>query len=544
MLSELRISGFALIKEQRITFGPGLNVICGETGSGKSLVLQALELIVGGRAKAQFVRDQESSWEIEALFDLERVDAAVLPEVAQGHELVLAREQNAAGKGKVLINGRLGSVSMLQEISSLLINICRQGQAARLLESAYHLALLDQFRGKAELLSGYQASFQAWKKKRAELADLESKLKQGALRRAELEFVIRELGSLGLRAGLREELQGRVSLAGVAEQLAAKGSELEQMVNSEDGVTARWGAFTAALKEAARLDPLLTKFLERAGDIEASIGDLWINLARDLNRAELNQEELETLREELAEVARVERKYHMDCAALAAYVESARSELALLEDQTSSARLEKEVHDLEDAARKAAAELSASRAEAAKRLSAAVRDELKELGMLSAQLEIRLEPGELTAEGADRVEFKFCANKGERALPLHEVASGGELSRLLLVLKKVLRDRSGVSILVFDEVDSGISGAVARRVGEKLKAIAQESQVICITHLPQVASLADQLFLVSKSSGQRTSSKVELLQGDQKVEEIARMLAGYTVTPASRASARELLSSK
>jgi DNA repair protein RecN (Recombination protein N) len=253
---------------------------------------------------------------------------------------------------------------------------------------------------------------------------------------------------------------------------------------------------------------------------------------------------LESLREELSELARLERKYRLDDGGLAARLVTARQELSRFGDSAGVGKALTEVAELSKVVQERGNELRAVRQKAAKRLQSAVLKDLSELAMSDSSLEVRFTPSEPSLSGIDRVEFAMSTNKGEPVGPLAQIASGGELSRVMLVLKKILREQSGVNVLIFDEVDTGISGGVARSVGRMLKTISAQSQVLCITHLPQVASLSDKHFLVHKEVGERTVTVVRALTESEKVDEIARMLAGFTITDASRASARELIESR
>jgi DNA repair protein RecN (Recombination protein N) len=269
-----------------------------------------------------------------------------------------------------------------------------------------------------------------------------------------------------------------------------------------------------------------------------------LSISRYVDSLDLDSSELERLREELSELARLERKYRLDDAGLAERLVKAKDELLRLGGGVSSAKLEREVGTLEADVKRYGAELRRVRETAAKKLIAAVKGDLAELAMIGAAIDVRFTPCEPTPIGTDRVEFLISTNKGEPFAPLGKIASGGELSRVMLVLKKILREQSGVNVLIFDEVDTGISGGVARSVGRMLKDISERSQVLCITHLPQVASLSDKHFLVQKEVGERALTVVRALNESEKVDEIARMLAGFKITDASRASARELIESR
>lgn len=545
MLREVHIRNFAIIEDEEVSFAPGLNVISGETGAGKSIVLQALELILGGRPKPHYIRAGSDGWEIEALFDLSALDERLrnnLPDIAQAQELVLMRSMNSAGKGRVYINGRLATVSLLEEIAGRLINICGQGQQIRLLEPQYHLELLDDYGGTGASLEEYRQAYVLWQQTVRRLTELEERERRSVLRRAELEHLVEELGAVELQAGLREELEQRVRRMGNAEALIQAGRDISSMLNAEGAIYEQFSALARNIGEFKKLDDAFEPIAELFEAAEVNLQEFERRLDDYAASIEIDEQELGKLRDHLAEIARLERKYRCSDQGLVELYVQAQAELADLGDGDSLERLRTQAKEQRTAAAALAAELSGKRKKHAAKLTAEVGSELGELNMPGARLEAAFEACELYPGGVDKLELLIAANKGEPCKPLRQVASGGELSRMMLVLKKVLRERSGVNVLVFDEVDTGISGGVARAVGEKLKALAARSQVICITHLAQVASLADHHLLVEKVVGERTTARIRSIGAEEKVDEIARMLAGYRITNATRESARELLS--
>lgn len=548
MLTELTISNFAIIERQSISFHAGFNVISGETGAGKSIILNALEFILGGKGSPSLIRTGAESLEVQALFDLTVLPEQVrseLPEiVGEGDELVVSRLLPREGRGKVLINGRLGTVALLEEIIRKLVNICSQHHQTKLLDSRYHLELLDGFCDKPELLTRMKEAHRAWADKRAELNRIKEAFEQGAVRRADLEHTSAELEALpNLRPGRRKELEGEIKRIGNFERLVELGQKLSEVLSGEEGMSIRLKEVSATMTEMNRLDPTIAKIQGEFESARRSLVESEIAVARYVDSLDVDASTLETLREELSEMARLERKYRLDDAGLCGLKARIARELDQLSGGEGYRELEREVSKLLEAAVQVGRELRKVRQKGAEELCKAVTDDLKELNMRDASLKVTFVDAEPFSLGIDKLEFLISTNKGEPHGALTEIASGGELSRVMLVLKKILRERSGVNVLIFDEVDAGVSGGVARSVGRMLKEISKCSQVVCITHLPQVASLSDRHFLVNKEIGERAVTVVKELTAEEKVDEIARMLAGYKITDASRASALELITS-
>lgn len=548
MLTELTISNFAIIERQSIAFHQGFNVISGETGAGKSIILNALEFILGAKGSPSLIRTGADNLEVQALFDLTVLPADVrgeLPDiVGEGDELVVSRLLPREGRGKVLINGRLGTAALLEEIVRKLVNICSQHHQTKLLDPRFHLDLLDGFCDQPELLARMREAHRAWSEKRAELLRIKEALEQGAARRADLEHTSAELEALpNLKPGRRKELEAEIKRIGNFERLLELGQKLSDLLSGEEGMSVRLKEASGTMAEMHRLDPTITKVQGEFEAAKRALLDSEIAVARYVDSLDVDASTLEALREELSEVARLERKYRLDDAGLCELKQRAALELNQISGGDGYRDLEREVAKLLDVAIKVGGELRKVRAKGADQLCKAVSADLRELNMQDASLQVRFTESEPSPLGTDKIEFLISTNKGEPFGPLAQIASGGELSRVMLVLKKILRERSGVNVLIFDEVDAGVSGGVARSVGRMLKEISKCSQVVCITHLPQVASLSDRHFLVNKEVGERAVTVVRELTSEEKVDEIARMLAGYKITDASRASAIELITS-
>lgn len=549
MLRELEIKNFALIEHVRVGFGPGLNVLSGETGAGKSILLLALQLVLGAKAHNKFLRSGADHWEVQALFDIRELPGEIrkqLPDIAaEGEELAVFRSGNAQGKGKVYINGMLASLSLLQDISSRLIAICSQSEHLALLHSRFHLSLLDSYARHEEILQRYEELYSQKEILRKEMANREAQHVSRERRMLELEDMLRELREIPLQAGLRRSWESEISRLTSAEKLTRQCQEVRDFYTQDQGLEDMHRRLAQHVQALSKLDPALQQSLLPICDaLQISAQEILVEVQRYAAHIEIDEETLELRREQLSKLARLERKYGRNDAELASYGDELEQELHLGTQESRLETLRQDYEQLSAQLQDQAARLGQSRRDAAKKLKAAVRRELRDVNMTEALFDVAFTEKECERDGADKVEFLLSANRGEKPRPLQDIASGGELSRMTLVLKKILRDQSSVNVLVFDEIDTGISGAVARAVGQKLKALASGSQVLCISHLAQVASLADQHFLVRKSSGERTVTDIQPLSRAERVEEIARMLSGSRITDASRISAEELLTSE
>lgn len=525
-------------------FGTGLNVITGETGSGKSIILNALELILGGRSNTNFIRSGCSSLEIQAHFDLSSLDAQTrdsLPDIAKHDELVIQRSLLSSGKGKVYINGNLGTVSLLHEIGARLITICSQSQQIRLLDAAYHLDLLDLFIADDKLLRQYQDLYLQWTQKKRELQEYEKRFSERETRILWLEETIAELEPLSLTPTTRVDIEATVKRLSSLQKIQNLSSEIEQYLHMDDGAASKLSAALSAIIEIEKIDSTVAPFRELLQSAKNELLEAERELKRYLSALESDDDTFSEYSEKLTLIARLERKHKTDVAGLCSLLQSSKEELSILGKENGINSLREELSLLDAALEESAERLHSLRRKNAQKLEQLIIEELSELNMGDVRFEVSFVKIEPAQRGCDKVEFLIAPNKGEQVKPLRQIASGGELSRITLVLKKLLRDASGINVLVFDEVDSGISGAVARAVGEKLKALSETSQVICITHLPQVASLASTHLLVSKSSKDRTITCVRTLTNAERVDEIARMLSGFEITKAAKDTAKSLM---
>lgn len=563
MLSLLRIRNFAIIEELELELVPGFNVITGETGAGKSILVAALELLLGGKASGKVVRTGEDAAEIEALFDLSSLasDAALRLELEESgvdldEELILRRVVSAGGRSRVYINGALATLKQLSEIAHRMADISSQHEHHSLTDPAGHLDILDSFADneadRAAMLSAYreaEASHRA-------LRELESKIDDRADREAFLRFQLEEIQKLALRPGESEELMARREKLSHAQRLIEAGAGAEAALYQDDGsLSEALGRVVDSLERALEIDSALKGPVEALQQALALIEDSAKELGEYARGFDHDPAELDTIEERLDAIRRLERKHAGDIESVLERAAAMAEELESLESLEESLEEKREARDKAiERAGVVAEKLHRSRYASAKKLGEAIGAELKSLGMGEARIEIRLDqPGggedaltyqgkRLGDRGFDRAEFLIAPNKGEAPQPLRAIASGGELSRSLLAVKRVLSSLKPAGLYIFDEVDTGVGGAIAEAIGEKIAAVAKNRQVLCISHLPQVAAFGEAHFLVRKETrGDRTVSNIVRLDHEERVGELARMLSGKEITEAARSAAITML---
>jgi DNA repair protein RecN (Recombination protein N) len=550
MLKTLRIRQLAIVEDLSVEFGPGLNLLTGETGAGKSIVVDALGLAAGGRADSTMVRTGSDRAVVEVGFEVE--EGALLHELrARGIDvedgtLCVRREVAAAGTGRVLVNGSPATVGLLREVVSRLLELHGQHESQRLLEPEQHLPLLDAFGKLSAERGAVAAAAEAALEARQRLTALAERARDREARRMALTAVVREIDAVSPVPGEREALDVERGILGNATRLATLLDEAVQRV--WEGEPSAVGLVAQASRRAVELgafSPQLQELSARLEQARLELEDLGTALADWRSRVEADPARLEEVEGRRAALDRLLLRHGPDEAAARAARDAAQvglAELADLEDTTARA-----AEDLEEAVARygeAAAVLSAARREAASALGKVLEAQLRALAMPRACLSVAFAPARtpLSAAGAERAEFLLAPNPGEEARPLARIASGGELSRVMLALHVVLEDAGLARTVVFDEVDVGIDGAVADAVGARLHLLSTRRQVVCVTHLPQVAAYADRHYQVRKRvEGGRTRADVLPLAGRDRIDELARMLGGKTVTEASRRHAADLL---
>lgn len=550
MLCELRIRNFALIDQLSVRLGPGLNVLTGETGAGKSIVVGALSLLLGERASADVVRAGAERASIEGVFDVAGHDALRrrLDELGIEVEddlLILKREVAVEGRNRAWINGSPATAALLGELGRLLVDLHGQHEHQTLLRRDEQRAILDAYGGHAELAAAVEAAWRAHREVRAQIETLETRRREVAQRADFLRYQAEEIEAAQLRPGEEEELEETARRLAHAEELTALAGGLAEAIGGEDdALVTRLGALRRSLDQLLRIDPAQAPLEELYDTAYYALEELGTRLADYAAAVEHDPERLERVRQRQDLIFRLCSKYGATIADVLAVGEAARAELELLEGaEWDLAQLQRREAATRDELRRRAEELSARRAAAARTLAAEVEAVLPELGMPAGRFEVALlplpEPG---AAGAEEIEFRVALNKGFDPRPLASVASGGELSRVMLALKTLLARLDAVPTLVFDEVDAGIGGRVALQVGEKMRGVAASHQVFAITHLPQIAARAHtHLFVQKREEAGRTLTEVRPLEAEARVREIARMLGGDPESRVSLAHARELL---
>ena len=563
MLRYLRVTNFAILSDVAIELGDGMNVLTGETGAGKSLIVEAVNLLRGGRASADIPRAGADEAVVEAIVSVPEdlvarvahvIEGAGLPASGggperreargpEGDEVFIRRVIQRGGRSRTYVNGALTTLARLAELGALLIDLSGQHQHQGLVDPGRHLEILDAFAGEPARVTAMAAAWGELRRCDDELAELGGDERQREARLDYLRYQLEELDGAALRPGEDIALDvERARLASVDQLQAAARAAEDSLYGGDDSARDRVAAAAREIERAARTDPGLEPMTRQLGEIETLIDDAADQLRSYADKLEGDPERLLLLEERLALIRRLTRKHNGSLDEVVAKAGELRRELdALTGRDVRLAELASQRGHAEAAAITAASALTRSRNQAARRLEKEVGAALVELGMGSARLTVIIEPRALGPSGGDRVELMLASNKGEDTRPLTKVASGGELSRIMLALKLSLRRADEVATYVFDEVDTGIGGATAQVVGSQIRSVADHRQVLCVTHLPQIAAYADQHFHVEKTEiDGRTETHVRKLGAAARKDELARMLGGHATSKA-KAHAAELL---
>ena len=568
MLDYLHVRGLALLDDVALEFASGMNVLTGETGAGKSIIVDALTLLRGVRGRAELIREGEQVARVEAQFAARELSPALIERLEelgstpQDGALVLERRLRRAGRGRVAIQSNLTTLAALTEVGGELIEICSQHEHHSLTNVAHHLELLDAYAeldGPAGARADYAGHYRQWRALADRITEIHAREAERLQRADYLRFQIDELERISPEAGEHDELRGRVELLRRSHELAHFAADAQaELYDNDDAIASR----LAMLHDRAQRLPEGLAVLDELGEqLEAAriaSEEAAAAASRLADAIEFGPGELERTQERLHELERLRRKHGCEVDELVERSTSMREELDSLDSaEEELASLELQAERSLSAARERADALHEARLAAAEGLARAIETELTALHIPGARLTVELSPLEaqpaaavagepaaarLGPHGRDRAELRFCANPGEPLAPLNRVASGGELSRVLLAIKSVLSTQTQVATYVFDEVDAGVGGAVAEAIGMRLRKAASHHQVLCITHLPQIAACADAHFRVRKQVlDGRTVTRVERLSEEERVEELARMLGGKKVTLSAREHARALI---
>ena len=555
MLRELRIRNFAVVENVAVTFAAGLNVLTGETGAGKSILIDAILLVRGARAQTDVIRSDADAATVEAVFECPKGSgaAAVLAEAGldpDDGEIVIRRELARAGRHRAFVNDSPVTVGLLERLGDYLVDVHGQHEHQRLLEPSHQLEVLDRFSDVDEVAGRVADLFAKFHAAADELARSRSAERDRAQREDLLRFQVSELDAARLRIGEEEELRVERRRVQHAERFASGLAEITALLDDDPhAVSSRLARAMRVVSDLGRLETTFAAPLEALEGARVHVEEALASLRALRDGLLVEPGRLEVIDDRLDALLRLKRKYGDSEAAMLRHREEAAAELDRLarHDEVLAAQ-ERAVTELGSELRAAAETLSERRAAAASRLGAQAEKQMRALGMERAVLRIvleRLPPDQVTARGFDRVEFRLSTNPGEEVRPLARVASGGELSRTMLALEAVLARADHVSTLIFDEVDAGIGGRVAAVVGQTLAATAEARQVLCVTHLAPIAALAQHHVLVAKSvRGGRTRAGAAPVTGAERVSEIARMLGGEAGSAAALQHARELLGAR
>ena len=553
MLLELVVENYAVVERVRVRFHPGLNLLTGETGSGKSIVVDALGLLFGGRASPDMVRRDTDRARVSAIFEAPKDPAcrALLEEAGvalEDGELLLEREVLAGGKSRAFLGSRPVTAGLLRSLAPYLGDIHGQHEQQQLFSAEAQLELLDQFAGLEESVERVGVLFHDWKRIQDELAELD-KSEQEKLRLADLwSFQRKEIEAAGLKPDEDSELENeRLVLKNVAKLQESANAGYSALYDAPESAASQIRMAIKKLEDLCRIDASVLSTLDTLRSAEIGVEEASRAVRDYLDRLEADPDRLEHVESRLALIDRLKRKYGANLGEVLAFLENVRAQIDSIE--TAGARktkLEAELTRMSDAYRDAAATLTKTRRTAAEKLAKKVEGELGSLALENAVFRIEIQPANWSERGADRVEFLISANVGEEPRALDKVASGGELSRIALALKTSAggagKKAATQRTLVFDEIDSGIGGGVAEAVGRRLKKLAGTSQVLCVTHLAQVAGFADHHYFVEKREVKgRTIAEVEELTGEARTREIGRMLSGQQVTAEALKHAEHLI---
>ena len=549
MLAEIRLQNFAIIDDISINFGDGLNIITGETGTGKSLIVDAINVILGDRFTAGHAKFPGKEAVVEALFEIPP-DGRVAGNLEKsgiacpGAELVVRRVLTEKGKNRIYVNGSIVTLGVLSEATEGLVNMFGQHEHQNLLKKNNYINYLDDFSQLRHELFEYRTAYAELAELGGKIEALEKKRLEGAEKRDYLRFQIEEIDNVSPASGEDSRLEEeRTRLENSEKFSSSLRSATEFLYEGEGSAVGSLKRAASRLEEVSGLDSSLGKLRDRIGSLLIEAEDVFYGLGEFAGKVEHNPARLEEVISRLEDIKKLKRKHGGSIGEILEKRRRMESELGEIDNSDELlAELEKKRDSLRGEVLRAARSISSARKAGAGRLEELFAGEAESVGLKNSRFEIDFGEKEISPDGLDKVDFLFSANPGQKPRPVTKVASGGELSRIMLALRSFVSAGDPGSILIFDEVDAGIGGVVAETIGKKIKGLSAESQVVCITHLPQVAKFADTHLLVAKSFGEgETEVSVDVLSGRRRVEEISRMLAGQSVSEKTFEVAEELI---
>lgn len=563
MLREIAIKHFAIVEDLRISFDQGLTILSGETGAGKSIIIQALNLLLGSRADADMIRTGAETAELEALFDMDSQGPAAAILARQGHEpgdeLIIRRVLSRNDRHRVYINGRLATMGLLARVTENLAGISGQHEHQKLLKESEHLRILDQFGGLNPLQLKVSGCYHEINPLIRKLKDLEASRKKQAEQMELLAFQQQEIEDANLKPGEEDELREQLTRLKHAESLfQTAGQGVEELYNCDGAVAERLATLQKQMEKAAEIDPQLSQAAEALADAAIQVEDTAEFLRGYLDSIEFDPARMEQIDSRLDTINRLRRKYGDSIEKILHALETIKSQKSELESTDELiGKIKSDLENLHQTLAENSRKLSEKRKAAATDLSRRMESEFRLLKMEGTRFDVLFrncpqQPGttkwlcvdgnEVSEKGAEQAYFMIAPNVGEDLKPLSKIASGGELSRIILSIKAITADTEPVETIVFDEVDAGIGGEVSGVVGEKLAELAGRNQVICITHLAQIARFGDHHYRIAKAvKGGRTTTSIEPLDETARIEETARMISGPDITETTRAHAAEML---
>ena len=554
MLKELTIKNFAIIDELTVSFEEGLTVLTGETGAGKSIIIDAVHLLCGGRGSHEFIRHGAKKAELEGLFIIPSPEHGVFKKLEdvgidmEDESIILRRDINLSGKSVCRVNGKLVTIGILREIGASLIDIHGQHESQELMDDKAHIHLLDQFAGKdlKEVKESYQELYKQYKKWKKELDKLSENEQQIAHKIDLYTFQVEEISDSNLLSGEEEQLQEQKKKLQNFHKVFDKKSSAYDAILAESKGLDYIGTAMADLQDIADVDLNMQELSENVSSAFYILQDAAYQLKNDLDEMEFDSDQLQIVDERLALIQTLKRKYGSSVEEILQYKDQIQNSLDQLVNRDEQIqKMAERIHQIEIDLELEAIDLTDKRKNAAKQLSVAIMEQLQELYMEKATFSVMFHETVkpvYNENGLDDLSFYISTNVGEPLKALTKIASGGELSRMMLALKSIFSKHQGITSIIFDEVDTGVSGRVAQSIAEKIAGIASNSQVLCISHLPQVAAMADQHLMIKKEvSGNRTFTVLEEVQNDKRAEELSRMMSGAEITSTTLQHSKELL---